>query len=425
MISKIKNIKKRVSKSKDGKVLASNFGYLMLFQIASYAFPLITLPYLARVLGVEGFGKIAFAAAVIIWFQTITDWGFNYTATRDVARNRDNLEKVAEIFSNVFWAKVFLSLASLLILLILITVIPYFYENRVILLVTFALIPGHILFPEWYFQAMERMKYITIFNLIAKALFTVSVFIFIKDKNDFILQPILMSLGLLAPGIFAMYLIIVKWKVKIHKPQVSNILNTMKKSTDVFIGNVLPNLYYGFSTILLGGMSSVASVGILDAGRKLIAISEQFLLVISRVFFPFLSRKSDKHVVYMKIHLSIAVCFCFFLFATAPILIKLLFTEEFYSAVTVVRISSLSIVFLSLRNIYGTNYLIIHGYEKDSRNIMLITSLFGLAIAFPLIYYFDFIGAALTATLTHCIQGLSMMYKANQISSMKVPEEGQ
>ena len=76
--------------SKDNKVLVQNFAYLSLLQVAGYVFPLITMPYLARVIGVDGFGNIAFASAVMIWVQTIADWGFNFTATRDVAQNREN-----------------------------------------------------------------------------------------------------------------------------------------------------------------------------------------------------------------------------------------------------------------------------------------------------------------------------------------------
>src|SRR5690554_2339090 len=72
MLSRAKRLISRVKKSEDGSALASNFGYLMLLQIAGYVFPLITIPYLARVIGVEGFGKIAFAAAVIVWFQTVS-----------------------------------------------------------------------------------------------------------------------------------------------------------------------------------------------------------------------------------------------------------------------------------------------------------------------------------------------------------------
>src|SRR5690606_2901760 len=145
-------LKDRLGKSKDGKALAGNFGYMMLLQVAGYLFPLVTIPYLARVIGVDGFGKIAFAAAVILWFQTITDWGFNYTATRDVAQNRENKEKVDEIFSSVLWARITLMILSFGLLLVLIAAVPYFQENKKIILLTFLIVPGHIMFPDWFFQ---------------------------------------------------------------------------------------------------------------------------------------------------------------------------------------------------------------------------------------------------------------------------------
>lgn len=87
-MTKIIEIKKQLNSSNDGKTVFANFGYLTLLQIAGYVFPLISMPYLARVIGTDGFGKIAFASAVVVWFQTVTDWGFNLTATRDVAQHR-------------------------------------------------------------------------------------------------------------------------------------------------------------------------------------------------------------------------------------------------------------------------------------------------------------------------------------------------
>ena len=109
---RLKELIFRLQKSKEGKTVVSNFGYLSLLQIAGYIFPLITMPYLARVIGASGFGKIAFASAIILWIQTIADWGFNFTATRDVAQNRDNKKKVSEIFSNVLWARCLLTFIS-------------------------------------------------------------------------------------------------------------------------------------------------------------------------------------------------------------------------------------------------------------------------------------------------------------------------
>ena len=109
---------KKILKNEEGRVITTNFSYLFLLQIASYLFPLVTMPYLARVIGAEGFGHIAIASAVIMWIQTISDWGFNYTATRDVAKNRENKDIVSHILSNVIWAKFILLFLSFVILLL-------------------------------------------------------------------------------------------------------------------------------------------------------------------------------------------------------------------------------------------------------------------------------------------------------------------
>lgn len=417
MINKVKALIGRVNKSKDGKVLASNFGYLMLLQIAGYIFPLITIPYLARVIGVEGFGKIAFAAAVVVWFQTVADWGFNYTATRDVARNRDNLEKVSEIFSNVLWARMLLMLMSFILLMIAITIIPYFKENQTILLVTFLLVPGHILFPQWFFQAMEKMKFITIFNLVSKALFTGLVFIFIKEKSDFILQPLFITLGYAVSGLFAMYIVVFKWKVKILPPKPTAIYDTIKNSTDVFINNIMPNLYNSLAVVLLGFWGGAVANGIYDAGRKFVLLAHSFMTIVVRVTFPFLSRRLDKHDLFAKVYLLIAAIGSLSLFALSPLLIKIFFTEDFYEAILVLRISSFSIFFVALSKVYGTNYLIIAGYEKVLRNITFICSVAGFLISLPLVYYYSYIGATLTLVIIQAILGFSIMFKAVSVKT--------
>lgn len=405
----------RIKKSKDGRTLITNFGYLSLLQIAGYIFPLITMPYLARVIGVDGFGKIAFASAVVVWFQTVADWGFNFTATRDVAKNRDDEEKISEIFSNVLWARCLLMVVSFFLLLLAILIVPIFKENYAIILVTFLLVPGHIMFPDWFFQALERMKYITILNILSKFLITIAVFVFIKEKNDYILQPLFTSLGYLISGLFAMYLILNRWHIKLKRSSFKGIFETIKGSTDVFINNIMPNFYNSFSVMLLGFFGGPVSNGLLDAGNKFVSIAQQFMSIISRTFFPFLSRRIDKHNLFTRLNFYISIIFSVLLFIFSPLIIKFFFTEEFYNAITVLKIMSISILFLSLSNVYGTNYMIIQGYEKQLRNITFVCSLIGFAISFPLIYFFDYIGAAITIVFTRGLLGLTIAHFARNI----------
>ena len=418
MLKKIKKISKSISSNKDGKTVSVNFGYLLVLQVSGYIFPLLTIPYLARVIGTNGFGKIAFASAVMVWFHTLTDWGFNYTATRDLSLNRDNPKKVSEIFSNVLWARILLMFFSLSILIITIYTIPLFYENRTILLTSFLLVPGWIFFPEWFFQAVEKMKFITVFSLISRAISTGLVFIYINNEDDYIFQPLFMGLGQILCGSIAMYIIIFKWKVKLHPPNLIRIFTTIKKSTDVFLNNLLPNLYNSFSIVLLSFFGGSVATGIFDAGNKFIEISDQFLRLISRAAFPLLSRKISLHNLYQKIYLYSAIIISFSLFCLADIIVNIFYTAAFDDAKIVLRILSVSIVFSALNSIYGINFMIIKGYEKQLRNITTIWSILGLIIAIPLIYYFGYIGTCVTILTVKIFLGLHTTFFAKRIVTL-------
>lgn len=405
----------QVAKNKDAKAVAGNFMWLSVLQVASYAFPLITMPYLARVIGVDGFGKIAFASAIMLWIQTIADWGFNLTATRDVAQNRDNHQKVSDIFSNVLWARCLLMLLSLGVLLLLIGVVPKFRNEWEVILVTFLMIPGHILFPDWFFQAVEKMKYITILNVLMKFIFTVAVFLFIKQPEDYILQPFFTSLGYVISGIIALYFILVKWGVKLQKPNWNATLQTIKSSTNVFINNLAPNLYNSFSTVLLGFFGGGVANGIYDGGIKFFNIGNQLLHIFTRTFFPFLSRKPEKHSLFVLISLSVSILMAFVLFAIAPWIVSIMLSPEFANSATVLRILAISYIFLSLSDIYGSCYLIVNKKERILRKITIGCSLVGFVVAWPLIYFFSYIGAALTVAISRLLLATTTLIIAKRI----------
>lgn len=405
--NKIKNLARNATKSKDGRTVLSNFGYLTLLQFASYLFPIITVPYLSRVIGVEGYGKIAFASAMMVWVQTVADWGFLLTATRDVAKCRDNKAEVSRIFSETFFARCLLAIVSFIFLCLLILIVPDFKENAEILFVTFLMIPGYIMFPDWFFQAIERMRYTTITNLLVKTIFTVAVFIFIKEKGDYIIVPLLASLGTVAAGIIAMYLILKKWDYSLHRVSFHSVILAIKRSTDVFINNLFPNLYNSLSVVLLGIYDGSVANGIYSEGNKFVNIGQSVLGVVTRVFFPFLSRRIDKHRIYVVVYMGATFCIAVILFVSAPWLIDWLYTDEFADAIPVLRIMSISLVFVAMSTAYGTNYLIVQGHERILRKITMWCSLAGFAIAYPLIIHYSYIGVAVTVTFSRMCLGIS------------------
>lgn len=404
----------RIKNSRDGRVLVSNFAYLSLLQVAGYVFPLLTLPYLAKVVGVEKFGELAFASSIVMYFEAITAYGFNYTAVRDIAQNRENLDAVSKIFSNVMCAKLLLMLLSFVVFLIGIYSIPFLYENRGILFCTFLLIPGSVMFPDWFFQAMEKMKFITIMNFAAKLLFTLLVFLFVKEESDYIYQPLLTASGYFVSGLFSLVIIKRVFRIEFVMPTLKDLWLTIKLGFNMFISLFLPNLYTNFSVTLLGFYGSNVSTGIYSSGKKFIDIFEQFSNILSRTFYPFLARRMDKHDLYVKISGGISILMGIFLFVCADLLVDIFYTDDFDDAATVIRIMSIAPFFLFLMNTYGTNYLVLKKKEYVLRNIVLACSLGGFLLAWVIVTRFDFVGVAITVTSVWGIRGVLTWFYAKR-----------
>jgi O-antigen/teichoic acid export membrane protein len=395
----------------NSKVLISNFISLSVLQVLNYLLPLITLPYLTRTIGAELFGVLAIAAAIIVYFQTFVDFGFDYTATREIANSQKDIASVSKIFWTVTFAKTILMVISFIVLAILMAVIPYLREHYLIIFLTFLLIPGRILFPEWFFQGMERMKYITILNVISKAIFTGLVFTVIREREDYIYQPILIASGYLVTGVISFFIINKYFGVRMYMPSFKEIKDSIAGSYNIFLNLILPSLYNNLSTLLLGYWWGSTQAGILDAAKKVIMLSDQALSVLSRAFFPYLAKNISKHKFYVMISLIISSVFMLIYFFGADFIVKILFSPEFFDSKKLIILLAISPILFSLMNSYGTNYLILVHKETILRNITLVSSLLGFLAAIIFIYKMGAIGAALTLNFARgLISGLCYYY---------------
>ena len=177
--------------SENSKKISANFMYLSILQGMNLILPLITFPYLVRVLGIENFGLLMFAQAFIVYFTMIVDYGFNLSGIREVSSNRNNKNKLINIFSSIMIARFILALVGLIFLTIIVFSFEKFSQNWELYYLTFGIVIGTALFPTWFFQGMEKMKYITVLTVIAKLIFTLSIFLFVTTEKDFIYVPLI------------------------------------------------------------------------------------------------------------------------------------------------------------------------------------------------------------------------------------------
>ena len=404
----------KFKKNQEAKTVAANFIFLSLIKLAGFIFPLIVLPYLTSVIGAEYFGVLSFASAIIVFFETFTDWGFNFTATRDVAQNRDNINKISEIYSEVFFGRMLLMTIAFIILLCLTYAIPSLVEFRLLLILTFLYIPGNTIFSEWVFQAVERMKFITYLNLLSKLVFTLLIFVVIKQKEDYIYQPLLYACGFIVSGVFAQIIIRQKLGLHLHIPSLSNIFARIKRSTNMFISLFLPNLYTNFTTILLKSFGGEVATGIYSGGQRLQTIIDHLTSILSRSFFPYLARHREKHHIYVKISGAISIAASLVMFFGADLFVSIFLADGFEQSALVMKIFSPTPFFLFLMNSYGTNYLVLIGKEYILRNIILLCSIFGFVLSWIITVRYSFVGAAVTVSVVWAIRGFLTYFYARK-----------
>src|SRR5690606_25041902 len=170
---------------KDGRVILENFLSLSALQVVGIALPLITLPYVLRVIGFEYYGVIVMSASLVAYFQSLTEFSFRITATREVAIFKDNQKKLNLIYSKVLSVKFVFLICSYLIIAFLVALVPQFNEYKIIYFSSSLMLFGYAIFPAWFFQGIEKMRYITFLNVGVKLFFTIMIFVFIREKDDF------------------------------------------------------------------------------------------------------------------------------------------------------------------------------------------------------------------------------------------------
>jgi len=413
-----KSINKYKNTSTDNKRLFSNFVSLSLLQAANYLLPLITLPYLVRVLGPDKFGLIAFSQAFVQYFVIITDYGFNLSATREISIHRDNKEKLSEIFSAVIVIKLGLFLISFLLISVIIFSFSKFRSDWVLYYISLSVILGQVLFPIWFFQGIERMKYITVLNIIAKLIFTIAIFIFIKNVTHYIYVPLLNSLGFAIVGIIALCIVFKDFGIKFKISGINVIKRELKEGFPLFLSTASIPLFNETNIVILGIFHDNSTVAVYSLSAKIIGILTALQTPMLNSFFPYISKELQINPSYALKKLWKLLLYSTLLNAIiltlidilSPLLIPFIFGKNFIQSVNPFIIMSFIPLMSCISTILGVHILVNFNKSSLFSNSMVFTALFNLCIVIPLVIFFRENGAAISRAISELFLMLMLVF---------------
>ena len=407
----------------DKKNLVANFFSLSALQGVNMILPLVTLPYLVRVLGVENFGLLNFSLSIIMYFNILISFGFELSATREVSVNRDNIEKVSEIFSSILAIKLFFVLVSLIILSILIATIDRLNENADLYYVTFGLVIGNSLFSSWFFQGMEKMKYITYINVASKIFFTLFIFILVKEAEDIIVVAALTSLGAIVSGVYSLRLVVKLFKLKIIIPDKSIILHQIKGSYHFFLSGVASKGYRFYIITIVGVYFDNIIVGYYVMAEKLLYAFLSIGSVVSQTLYPYMSR--TKNLVFFKkvfiLILIVSIIIIISVMAFNKPLLKFVFEVESTILSNIFLLIFSGAIFGVIGALIGYPLLAALGHSREANNSLIIASALGIiyttviTVFFNSIYLLSF--AAVVFPVTLMLLRVYFVYKTDILKS--------
>lgn len=390
----------------ESKVVLSNVASLSWLSAISYILPLIILPYLFRILGVEKFGLIAFATAFTQYFMILTDYGFSVTATKEISLHRHDEQKTHHIFSAVLTIKLLLAFVSLCILCAIVFTVPKFKQDWMVYVLSFGAVMGNTLFPIWFFQGTERMKYIANINIIAEIILAFLILLLVKTPLDYLLVPTLTSAVFLISGIMGLYIAFDHFKIKYQFLHHSHLRTRLKEGWDLFASIVAINMYTTTRVFAIGLLTNNVLTGYYSMAERIASVIQTFPLAsFSQAIFPRMNKlyqRSKQHayetmVQVQEIAMKVALIKIPIIFFSAPYIVRFICGGDYPEILLTFRLLLVSIFFISA-NAFRVQFLLVCGKTDTYARIHMLMAGVGLPMILVFIGSYSYIGAAV-ATL--------------------------
>jgi PST family polysaccharide transporter len=368
-------------------------------QFAELALPVVTWPYMARVLEPPGMGLVIFAQSFSGWTGLVMEYGFGFSATREIARNRETPERSAEVAAGVMGASLMLmTLATFVAALVLFTV-PKFRAHPIYLWLGVVIAATQGFRPLWYFQGLERMRFPALLNVGGRLLVTVGIFLWVKTTEDGWKVLALQALSGLA---ISVWIFVEMYKTLPWRPPTWTLSRqALKMGWTVFLSKSAVSLYTQANTFILGLFATTAAVAFYGNAERLNRIVIGLLQPISQALYPRMSHLALKSrsqaeatarlglLVFGAFGLVMGAA-CWFI---APLL-GILLSEKYLASVGIFRVMSLMVPMIAISSILGVQWMLPFGMDRLFNRIIVAAGVLNICLALYAAPRFGAIGMA-------------------------------
>jgi O-antigen/teichoic acid export membrane protein len=382
------------------KSLFKNVIYNFLYTGLNLLFPLITAPYVSRILGASNLGKVNFATAIVNWFILFAVFGTTTYGVREVAKIRDDKKQLNRIFSEIVIINGSLSLIVTIVYFIAIFNIEKFYLDFPLYLIMSLSIILNMFAIDWLFQGIEEYRYITIRSAIFKVISLICIFLFVKQAEHYIIFGLISVMATSLSGILNYF-----YSRKYVRLELKN-LNPLRhfKSLSIFFLHVfIVNIYTNSDQVMLGFLINTKAVAFMNRTKTLVSMAMSVSTAVSNATLPrasYYKKNNEKkfrsllseipnYILWITIPISIG-CICL-----APNIMYILGGAEFLEAGKLLQVMSLIIIISPLSSYLQYQVLVATGKEKIGLYCAIITSGLSLALNIIFIPIIGFIGAGI------------------------------
>lgn len=381
-----------------------NFIYNFSYQILIMILPLITTPYVSRVLGADGVGIQSYTYSIVSYFVLFTMLGINNYGNRSIAMARDDRTSLSKEFINIYLVQ--FMMAVIMIILYIIYIIFVVTDNKTIYIIQLIYILSAMLDINWFFFGMEKFKLTVVRNVIIKILSVFSIFIFVKDSKDIYIYSLILALSNLL-GQVVLWKYIGKY-VRVVSINIKEVVNNIKPILILFIPVIAISIYKIMDKIMLGATSNMDQVGFYENSERIINIPMGVIVALGTVMLPKMSNlyakgKNNDIEKYISLSLDFIMFMAygamFGLIGISPILIPIFLGNDFSSCVEIVSLLSVTILFLAWANVIRTQFLIPRKKDKIYIISTILGAVVNLIINILLIKKYGAIGATIGTIL--------------------------